>query len=141
MKATMAEKTPEAAQYYPGQDAGRPIDGPGAIARIPRRLFAFLIDWYLCYGLMMLTSWANDQLLIIVFFTLYQIVTVGFSGHTLGHLLLGMQVQTLDGQPVGYGRAAVRAILIALVIPVFVMDKDQRGMHDQARGSVLARIR
>lgn len=126
---------------YPGQELGRPESGIGSIAPVGRRVLAFILDWYLCFGVLALAGLADQQLLVLAAFFLYQTLTVGFSGHTLGHLLLGMQVQTLTGKPVGYATAALRALLVMLFIPVVIMDSNQRGLHDQVRGSVLVRIR
>ena len=69
------------------------------------------------------------------------ILAVGFMGHSVGHLVLGMQVQTLDGRPIGFARAFVRTVLLALVIPALIMDRDQRGLNDRLIGTVLVRIR
>ena len=64
---------------------------------------------------------------------------VGATGHTPGHLLLGLQVQTPAGRPAGFARAAVRSLLLCLVIPAVVFDPDQRGLHDKAMNTLLIR--
>lgn len=149
---TMTEKKPApasspsdpGARDHPGQRLGRPERGPGSVARIPRRLLAFVLDWYLCYGLCLILLGPMEgwrSLMAVVAFLVYQAVLVGAMGHTLGQWVCGMQVQTLGGQPVGFRRAAVRALLVTLVVPVVLMDQDQRGLQDQANGSVLVRIR
>ena len=109
-----------------------------------RRIAAFLVDWYLIYGLYgMLTGWPMgwEQILVLVAFLLYQVLLVGSLGHSLGHWLLGMQVQTLEGTPAGFGRAAIRSGLLILVIPVLITDEHGRGYHDRAAGTVLVRFR
>ena len=86
-------------QKYPGEIMGRPETGPGAIARPMRRLLGFIIDWYLCLGLaFLLVGGQNVQihgLTTLGIFLLYLIVLVGFMGHTLGHFLVGVQVQKI----------------------------------------------
>ncbi|WP_308936395.1 RDD family protein [Rothia aerolata] len=132
-------------QQYPGQHLGRPESGPGSIARGGRRILAFIIDWFLCYGLMALVGLGGSSIAentaVLVLFWLYQTVCVGFMGHTLGHLLLGLQVQRMDGAPAGWISGLVRATLVMLVLPVIIMDSDQRGLHDRARHTLLVRIR
>ena len=136
---------PPTTQNYPGEYMGRPQKGPGSLARFGRRILAFIVDWYLCWGILALIGWPQgnvaQSITLLIFVWLYQSVCVGFMGHTLGHLLLGMQVQRLDGTPAGWATGFVRSSLIMLVIPVFLMDADQRGAHDRIRNTALVRIR
>jgi hypothetical protein len=37
-------------------------------------------------------------------------------------------------------RSALRTLLICLVVPPLVFDRDQRGLHDKAVGSVAVRM-
>ncbi|WP_237221776.1 RDD family protein [Rothia nasimurium] len=134
---------------YPGQDMGRPRKGRGAIARPLPRLLAFAVDWYLVEGLFWLlgrflfpeVNVAVIDVVQLVFFWLYMVVAVGFMGHTVGHFALGMQVQRLDGKPAGWLSALIRQSLVMLLLPVLIMDANQRGLHDQARHTVLVVIR
>jgi uncharacterized RDD family membrane protein YckC len=129
---------------FPGQLLGRPERGPGSIARLPRRILAFAIDWYLCYAICLwilgpLDGWLG--LAAPIAFWLYQSLLVGFGGHALGHFVCGMQVQTMAGGPAGFRRAAVRSLLILPVIPVVVVDENSRGLHDRCVGTVLVLFR
>lgn len=134
---------------YPGQDMGRPQYGKGAIARPLPRLIAFCLDWFLIEGIFWVLaqgplSGVNTALVDsvqLVIFWLYLVSAVGFMGHTLGHLVMGMQVQRLDGQPAGWLTALIRQSMVMLILPVVIMDANQRGLHDQARHTVLAVIR
>ena len=83
-------------QKYPGEHLGRPQKGLGAIARPGIRLVGFLIDWYVCYLPILLFA-DNDPLLTLLVFWGYTVLLTGFMGHTLGHLAVGVQVQTLNG--------------------------------------------
>ncbi len=132
---------PPSTQTYPGEHMGRPQKGPGSLARFGRRLVAFVLDWYICWGMLALLGWGSQSVALLIFVWLYQIACVGFMGHTLGHLLCGMQVQRLDGQPAGWLTALIRSSLIMLIILVFIMDGDQRGIHDRIRHTLLVRIR
>ena len=41
--------------------------------------------------------------------------------------------------PAGPLRAAGRAVLLGLAVPALIFDADQRGLHDRAVGTVVAR--
>ena len=59
---------------------------------------------------------------------------------TPGQFALGMRVASVDDRlHVGLGRAAVRGVLIALVIPALFVDVDGRGMQDRLTGTALVR--
>lgn len=134
---------PPTGRQYPGQRLGRPEQGPGSVGRFGRRAVALLVDWYLCWALAqwLVPQWNDHGLMTLVLVCVLNTVLVGAAGHTPGHFLVGLQVQTLDGRPAGFARAAVRSLLLCLVIPPAVFDPDQRGLHDRAVGTVLIRIR
>ncbi|MFY9677068.1 RDD family protein [Glutamicibacter protophormiae] len=119
---------------------GRPEKGPGSIGRLPRRLGAICIDW----GLSMLLSWwlfdLNDWATLALF-GLGQIIGVGITGHTIGHRVFRMQVQSMDGTAVKPLQGLIRSVLLCLFIPVLIADKDQRGLHDRLAKSILVNIR
>jgi hypothetical protein len=59
---------------------------------------------------------------------------------TPGQFALGMRVASVDDRlHVGLGRAAVRGVLIALVIPALFVDVDGRGIQDRLTGTALVR--
>ena len=132
---------PQLNQYdYPGQRLGRPRSGPGSIARWGRRIVALLIDWLIALALSALIfhadPWANLSIFVVL-----QLVMVSIFGRSIGHWMLGMQVQRMAGGPVNILDALVRTVLLVLVVPPFVQDPDQRGVHDRARGLVLVMVR
>ncbi|GAA1339689.1 RDD family protein [Arthrobacter roseus] len=118
---------------------GRPTAGPGSIARIGPRSGALLIDWAIASAFAYLL-FDGVQLAILGCFAALQFLFVGFFGHSIGHRSLRMQVQTLNGRPAGYGKAALRTVLICLVVPPLLIDRDQRGLHDRLGRTVLVRI-
>lgn len=133
---------PPPAQDYPGQRLGRPDTGPGSVARIGRRFLAILIDWLIALALAsLLVSYDLQNLVTLWIWFGVTAVAVGFTGHSLGHFLLGLQVQTMDGYAPGLWRGIIRSALILPVIPVLIMNADQRGLHDRAVGTILVRIR
>lgn len=133
---------PPPAQDFPGQRMGRPESGPGSIARLGSRILALVVDWFIALGLAaLLVSYDMQNLVTIWIWFGLTAVSVGFAGHTLGHYLLGLQVQTTDGYAPGLWRGLIRSALIVVVIPALIMDADQRGLHDRAVGTVLVKTR
>lgn len=130
------EGVPSSEDYWPGRAMGRPASGPASIARPARRLAALAIDWALS-SLLAYAFFDGNQWAILGIFAALQMVLVAVFGHSIGHRLLRMQVQTVGGLPAGPLPAVVRTVLICLVIPPLLVDKDQRGLHDRAMGTVL----
>ncbi len=61
-------------------------------------------------------------------------------GGSFGQLALRVAVVRVDGRPVSVLHAFVRTLLICLVVPPLVFNRDHRGLHDLAVGTV-ARLR
>ena len=72
-------------------------------------------------------------------FAMAQIVLLLTANGSLGHLLLGMRVVPIGGGYLGWWRPIVRTLLLCLVIPAVIWDRDQRGAHDRLVGTVLVR--
>jgi hypothetical protein len=67
-------------------------------------------------------------------------VSVRLFGFSPGQLVLGLQVVPVDGRlHVGFGRALVRGVLLALVIPALFMDADGRGLQDKLTFTAVVR--
>jgi uncharacterized RDD family membrane protein YckC len=137
---------------YPGNRLGLPADGPGSVAGWGRRVLALFVDWLIA-GLIAsaITSkplWAGGNDLntaqLVVFFAMSAVLT-GLAGATIGHRLFGLRV--IRTQPGGTGYSAqvgllggaIRSLLICLVLPAVVYDRDRRGLHDRAAGTVVVR--
>jgi uncharacterized RDD family membrane protein YckC len=73
-------------------------------------------------------------------FAITQIVFLATAGGSVGHLVMGLRVVPLSGGWVGIWRPVLRTVLICLVIPAVIWDKDQRGVHDRVAGTVLIRV-
>ena len=131
---------------YPGQQLGLPETGPGSIARFGRRLGALLVDWLIAYGLSALAvtfgwlSLATLSTAVLVVWLGLGAVSVRLFGFTPGQWALGLTVVSADERMhVGFGRAAGRGLLIALVIPALFTDSDLRGLHDLATKTAVVR--
>ena len=123
-----------------------PERGPGSLASLGRRLVALLVDWLVCNviaaGLLhyRLGESGLGSFKPLAVFVLMNVLLVGTLGSTIGHRLLGLRVVRLDGASAGPLFAVVRTVLLALVIPAAIWDRDTRGFHDKIAGTVLVRI-
>ena len=123
-----------------------PEHGPGSLARFGRRLVAVTIDWFLstliAAGLMgyRLGSGGLGPFKPLAVFVVMNLLLVGTLGFTIGHRLLGIRVVCVGGASAGPLRAAVRTILLALVIPAVIWDRDTRGFHDKLARTVPVRL-
>jgi len=118
---------------------------PGRIvlANFGRRFAALLIDWALClliaglYADPRVIAWPPVVALIVI-----NTIFIGLFGQTPGMALAGIRcVSVRDGGAIGLGRAVIRAVLLALLIPALIMDESRRGWHDRAAGSVVVKAR
>lgn len=128
---------------HPGARLGRPAAGPGSVATFLRRVGGITIDWVLCIFVAqgLLRSLGRPDLLTLAVLLVEHVLLVGTLGATVGHRLLGMRVETLDGRPPGPVRALVRSVLLVLVVPALLSDRDTRGLHDRAAGTVVVSTR
>jgi len=131
---------------HPGDRFGLPAQGSGSVARFGQRLLALVVDWLTCQlvvavvaGREVWTGGNGASLAVLGIFVVEQTLLVGLLGYTVGHRLAGIRVASLDGRVVGPVRGLGRAVLVALVIPPLVMDRDARGLHDLAAGTVVVR--
>lgn len=126
----------------------RPVEGPGSIARLAPRAVALLIDWALCSVIAMGLlgyRWGGsgaEGFKPLAVFAVENLLLVSTLGMTLGHRVMGMQVQRIsDGAAPGLLAGAVRTVLLCLAIPAVVTDSSGRGLHDKLAGTVIVRTR
>jgi len=123
-----------------------PEHGPGSLARFGRRVVAVCVDWFICTviaaGLMhyRLGEGGLGPFKPLAVFVVMNLLLVGTLGSTIGHRLLGIRVVRLGGATAGPLLGAIRTILLALVIPAVIWDRDTRGYHDKIAGTVTTRI-
>lgn len=135
-----------AGDEHPGNRLGLPDQGPGSLARSGRRAAALLVDWLISYGLAGLglaTGLYGSSFLataVLLVWLVLGIVSVRLFGFTPGQLALGLRVASIDNRlHVGTGRATVRGLLIALVIPALFVDADGRGIQDRLTATAVVR--
>jgi uncharacterized RDD family membrane protein YckC len=136
---------------YPGSRLGLPEDGPGSVASWLRRGAALAVDWgasLLVAGLIFgdgvwgqgAAAWAPLGV-----FLLEATLLTALIGGSFGQLLLGVGVVRLprgsarETRPVSLLHALLRTFLICLVVPPLIFNRDSRGLHDLAAGTVALR--
>ena len=123
---------------WPGRRLGLPEAGPRSIARPGRRFAALAIDW--ASAVVISVAFFNyDPFATLAIFAAAQAIFLLTANGSVGHLALGMRVVPIAGGYLGVWRPFVRTILLCLVIPAVIWDRDQRGMHDRLIGTVLVR--
>lgn len=60
-------------------------------------------------------------------------------GGSFGQLLTRVAVVRVDGRPLNLLLALVRTLMICLVVPPVIFNRDQRGLHDLVAGTVTVR--
>lgn len=123
---------------WPGQRLGLPESGPRSVARLGRRIAAIAIDWASAVAISAVFFSYDSIATLLIFVGLQVLFTITINA-SLGHALLGMRVVPMAGGLLGVWRPAVRALLIALVIPALLFDENHRGLHDRAAGTILLR--
>jgi len=123
----------------PGERLGLPKEGPGSIAGFGRRIGAILIDWAIALLITRVIFQTNEWVTLGVFGLEY-LLTLPLLGATVGMRLLRIGVVTADGVQPGVVMTLVRTVLLCLAVPALIWDRDQRGLHDKASGTVVVRI-
>lgn len=127
---------------WAGERIGLPESGSGSLAKMPRRTGAILLDWGIAY-LLATAFFAADGMAMLLLFAAMQFMLVGTLGFSFGHRIFGLRVLRQAGDSwvpyVGLLKAAIRTVLLCLVIPATIWDADNRGLHDKAAGTVLVR--
>jgi uncharacterized RDD family membrane protein YckC len=124
---------------YRGERLGLPESGPGALAGQGRRVGALLVDWVIAYLVATAFGWhpstPQGQWGVLAVFAAEHLVLLSTLGYTIGKRLFGLRVGKLGG-PLTPLNVVVRTVLLMLVIPAVVWDRDGRGLHDRLAGTV-----
>ena len=113
-----------AGPLYAGQRLGLPEAGRGSVATWSRRILALVVDWF---ASLLVASAVEGSLL------------TALVGGSFGQLVLRVAVVRLDRRPVSLLVAVVRTLLICLVVPPVIYNRDRRGLHDLVAGTVTVR--
>ncbi len=134
-----------AEQSYPGERLGLPADGPRSVASWGRRIAALFLDWIPSVLVANLIGRAagltRDQsaFLPLAVFLVETAFFVALVGASFGQLAMQLRVARLDGRAVPLLQSLLRALLVCLVVPPLVFNRDQRGLHDLAAGTIVIR--
>ena len=133
-----------------GRRLGLPPEGAGAVATTGSRVAAFLVD-LLAGGLSggLVNAFVADPtplqrtLAGNGAFALEVLLLTALTGQSLGMRLIGIRVVRLTAPTAapGFLPSAVRLALLLLLVPALVFDRDGRGLHDKAAGTVVLRAR
>ena len=111
-----------------------------------RRIFALCLDWLasmLVVGAFIGTEiWTGrglSQWATMGTFLLEATLLTALMGGSFGQLGCRVVVARLDGEPVNLLQAVLRTFLICLVVPPLVFNRDGRGLHDLAVGTIALR--
>ncbi len=130
---------------YPGQRMNLPQEGPGSVAGYGRRLIALIADWLLAMIIAAVLATAfhwtaqTRSLITLAVFGLMTWLLTGVAGTTAGKALAGLRVTRLDGRRVGVVWGLARAVLLLVVVPALLWDRDYRGLHDRAANTIVVR--
>ena len=135
--------TPVPAQQYAGQRLGLPATGPGAVASWGRRVLALILDWFASWAVaafLVSTAGLGDawgDWLPLVVFWLESSIGVALAAGSFGQVALRIAVRRTDGTLLDLAGALLRGLLICLVVPPVIYNRDSRGLHDLAVRSVV----
>ena len=137
----------DGSEGYPGERLGLPQGGRGSVTSWGRRIAALFIDWMIVLGVSLAIvgppepgsdtfGWVTLGVLVLMY-----IVLLMTAGATIGMWLLGLAVAPIGAERLSLPRVVGRSVLLAMVIPAVVYDRDRRGLHDKVGGTVVVRSR
>lgn len=132
---------PDSAEW-PGKGLGLPATGPRSVGRFGRRVGAIAVDWGIATLLCVLVGQygsRNGGFVTLGIFAVLQVLFLALLSGSFGHVCVGLRVVPVRGGYIGIVRPVVRTVLLCVVIPAVIFDRDQRGLHDRAAGTVLVR--
>jgi uncharacterized RDD family membrane protein YckC len=106
-----------------------------------RRVLALLVDWFACFGVAQLLVAADvlagnpAGIYTLIFYVLESALFTALLGGSFGQMATRLRVVRPEGGHLDLGRALLRSVMIALVIPPLVFRPDGRGLHDMTVGS------
>jgi uncharacterized RDD family membrane protein YckC len=121
------------------------MQGRGSLASLGRRVVALIIDWFTAMFVARLIYVPLDldpsvqQWFVLGTFAVMVALLTWLAGSSLGQRIVGIGVSRLGGGRVPLRAAVVRTVLICLVIPAVVWDRDGRGLHDKIAGTIVLR--
>jgi uncharacterized RDD family membrane protein YckC len=145
-----AERRAPSPGAYRGERLGLPETGPGSLGTTGARLAAFLIDAIassLIAALFVQATHSGDGVAdhlpgswSLLPLAIDYIVGMLVAGRTVGMYLFGLRIVRVDRPAaVNPGQAIIRTLLLFLLVPAVIWDRDSRGLHDRASGTAVVR--
>jgi uncharacterized RDD family membrane protein YckC len=149
---TSARTPPAEPQQWRGQRLGLPESGIGSIAPSGARIGAFAVDAVAAALVAALfvqlarhgqptdpAARLPGYWSLVPFFLDYVVGSL-VAGRTLGMYLFGLRLIRVDRDAaVGPVRIVARTVLLMLLVPAVVFDRDGRGMHDRLTETAVVR--
>jgi uncharacterized RDD family membrane protein YckC len=132
---------------FPGERLGLPRTGIGSVTGWVRRFVALFIDGFLATATVRLLfpgfepSGGPYTLAVIGTFVVQVTLLTSLLQGSFGQLVLGIRLIPVGATQRWPLRMVVRALLVALVLPALLYDRDRRGLPDYAAKTVLVRFR
>jgi uncharacterized RDD family membrane protein YckC len=137
----------EVTSEFPGERLGLPREGRGSVSPWGRRIAALFIDWLIVLGVSLALvgapepgddtfGWTTLGVLVVMY-----VVLLMTARATIGMWAMGLTVMPIGSEHLSFLRVVGRSMLLALVIPAVVYDRDRRGLHDKVGGTVVLRVR
>jgi hypothetical protein len=124
---------------YRGERLGLPQSGPGSLATQGRRLGALAIDWAVAVLIVEAFGWhptsSGGQWGVLAVFAAEHLLLLSTLGFTIGKWVFRLRVGKLGG-PLTPLNVIARTVLLMLVVPAVIWDRDGRGLHDRISGTV-----
>ena len=133
------EGAPHETGYVKGSSLGLPAEGPGSVAPFWRRPLSVVIDWGLCM-LVSTLVFEGDALANLVLFVMMNVLFLTLFGATVGQFVLKLRVRPVRGRSPMLLRAVVRTVMILLLLPAVVWNKDAQPLHDVAAGTAVVTV-
>jgi uncharacterized RDD family membrane protein YckC len=137
-----------AEQVHRGAGLGLPANGAGSLAPSGPRVGAFLIDCIaasLVAGLFVRAAGGSGTSALpgswsLIPFALDYLLGLTLGGRTVGMYLFGLAVIRVDQPvPIGAWRTLIRTLLLMLLVPAVIFDRDGRGLHDRLTDTAVVR--
>ena len=132
---------------YRGERLGLPESGIGAIAGVGRRLTALTVDWFSSILIVRLVSpdliygSSDFGTATLGIFSFQLVLLTSLNGASLGQKILGISVVHVSTNRLPFFAVLLRTVLLCLVIPALIWDRDSRGLHDKIAKSMVLRVR
>lgn len=132
---------------YPGERFGLPKQGRGSAARMGRRIVALTLDWtasilvtHLAFPDLVYGTEGFASATLGIFATQVSLLTAT-TGASFGYKISGIRLISISPARITFLKVLARTALLCLVVPALIWDRDGRGLHDKAVGTITMRTR